>query len=162
MTFWNAIVQSNTFNFAVLLLIFAVLYKKLNISDVVENLKNDIIKRIDDAKLERETAKNKLLDAQKSIENLEDEIKTRLNDANSRAESLSNQIITNAQEQVKLIENNIQNVIAGEEKTLSSQLSENALKASVELAKQKIIKALEDNPELHDKFIEESIDKINF
>lgn len=162
MTFWNAIVQSNTFNFAVLLLIFAVLYKKLNISDVVENLKNDIIKRLDDAKLERETAKNKLLDAQKSIENLNDEIKTRLSDANSRAESLSNQIITNAQEQVKLIENNIKNIIAGEEKTLSSQLSKNALKASVELAKQKIIKALEDNPELHDKFIEESINKINF
>ncbi len=160
MNFWNAIVQSNTFNFAVLLLIFAVLYKKLNISNTVENLKQDIIKKIEDAKSEREQAKQKLLSAKKLVEHLDEDIKERLNAANDRATGLSEQIIKNAQEQVKMIEKNVQNVIIGEEKTLSTQLSDKALKASVELAKQKIIKTLEDNPKLHDKFIEEGIGEI--
>lgn len=160
MNFWNAVVQSNTFNFAVLLLIFAVLYKKLNISNTVENLKQDIIKKIENAKSEREQAKQKLLSAKQLVEHLDEDIKERLNDANTRATGLSEQIIKNAQEQVKLIEKNVQNVIIGEEKTLSTQLSDKALKASVELAKQKIIKTLEDNPKLHDKFIEESIGEI--
>ncbi len=160
MNFWNAVVQSNTFNFAVLLLIFAVLYKKLNISNTVERLKQDIIKKIEDAQLEREMAKEKLHKAKKSVEHLDADIKERLNDANSRAESLSEQIIKNAQEQVKLIEKNVQNVIVGEEKTLSSQMSDKALKKAIELARQKIIKTLEENPKLHDKFIEESIGEI--
>lgn len=34
--FWNIIVESNTFNFAVLLVIFAVLYKKMNVADGIE------------------------------------------------------------------------------------------------------------------------------
>lgn len=160
MNFWNAIVQSNTFNFAVLLLIFAVLYKKLNISDTVENLKQQIINKIEDAKLKREQAKRKLSSAKKLAEHLDDDIKQRLNDADKRAAGLSEQIIKNAQEQVKMIEKNVKNVIIGEEKTLSTQLSDKALKASVELAKQKIIKTLEENPKLHDKFIEESIGEI--
>ncbi len=160
MNFWNAIVQSNTFNFAVLLLIFAVLYKKLNISDTVENLKQQIINKIEYAKLEREQAKQKLSSAKKLAEHLDDDIKQRLNDADKRAAGLSNQIIKNAQEQVKLIEKNVKNVIIGEEKTLSTQLSDKALKASIKLAKQKIIKTLEENPKLHDKFIEESIGEI--
>ena len=41
--FWNIIVKSNTFNFAVLLLIFAILFKKLNVSALVEKIKQDII-----------------------------------------------------------------------------------------------------------------------
>lgn len=160
MNFWNAIVQSNTFNFAVLLLIFAMLYKKLNISNTVENLKHEIIKKIEEAKSEREQAKQKLLSAKQLVEHLDEDIKERLNNVNTRATGLSEQIIKNAQEHVRLIEKNVQNVIVGEEKTLSTQLSDKALKASVELAKQKIIKTLKDNPKLHEKFIEESIGDI--
>ena len=51
--FWNIIVESNTFNFAVLLLIFAILYKKLNISNTVEKIKQDVINTINNAKTEK-------------------------------------------------------------------------------------------------------------
>lgn len=160
MNFWNAIVQSNTFNFAVLVLIFAVLYKKLNVSKVVDNIKNDIVKKLNDAKLEREQAKAKLLDVQNSVKNLDNEIKENLANAKLRAKNLSEQIIKNAENQVQLIEKNVKNVISGEEKTLSTSINDKALKKAIELAEQKIIKTLEDNPKLHDKFIEESIGEI--
>ena len=87
--FWNIIVKSNTFNFAVLLLIFAILFKKLNVSAIVEKIKQDIINTINSAKAERENAKNKLYDAQKSIENIEEEIKQRLDEASLRGEGIA-------------------------------------------------------------------------
>ncbi|HIT92114.1 MAG TPA: hypothetical protein IAD11_04260 [Candidatus Stercorousia faecigallinarum] len=159
--FWNIIVKSNTFNFAVLLLIFAILFKKLNVSALVEKIKQDIINTINNAKAERENAKNKLYDAQKSIEHIEEEIKQRLDEASLRGEGIAKQIAANADEQVKLIEKNISRVINAEEKTLSAKITEKTLKASIELAKQHIKNTLVNNPELHNKFIDESIDNID-
>lgn len=159
--FWNIIVKSNTFNFAVLLLIFAILFKKLNVSAIVEKIKQDIINTINSAKAERENAKNKLYDAQKSIENIEEEIKQRLDEASLRGEVIAGQISANTDEQVKLIEKNISRVINAEEKTLSAKITEKTLKASIELAKQHIKNTLANNPELHNKFIDESIDNID-
>ena len=159
--FWNIIVKSNTFNFAVLLLIFAILFKKLNVSALVEKIKQDIINTINNAKAERENVKNKLYDAQKSIEHIEEEIKQRLDEASLRGEGIAKQIAANADEQVKLIEKNISRVINAEEKTLSAKITEKTLKASIELAKQHIKNTLVNNPELHNKFIDESIDNID-
>ena len=159
--FWNIIVKSNTFNFAVLLLIFAILFKKLNVSALVEKIKQDIINTINNAKAERENAKNKLYDAQKSIEHIEEEIKQRLDEPSLRGEGIAKQVAGNADEQVKLIEKNISRVINAEEKTLSAKITEKTLKASIELAKQHIKNTLVNNPELHNKFIDESIDNID-
>ena len=105
--------------------------------------------------------KNKLYDAQKSIEHIEEEIKQRLDEASLRGEGIAKQIAANADEQVKLIEKNISRVINAEEKTLSAKITEKTLKASIELAKQHIKNTLVNNPELHNKFIDESIDNID-
>lgn len=114
--FWNIIVKSNTFNFAVLLLIFAILFKKLNVSALVEKIKQDIINTINNAKAERENAKNKLYDAQKSIEHIEEEIKQRLDEASLRGEGIAKQIAANADEQVKLIEKIFQELLMRKKK----------------------------------------------
>ncbi len=158
--FWKLIVESNTFNFAVLLLIFALLFKKLNISDTVEKIKQNIIKSIEDAKLEREQAKQKLTEAQNSVEHVEEEIKERLQDASIRAKGLAKQIQNETSLKVKLIEKNIERVIEAEEKTLSSQMSDKALQSAISLAKEHITKTLAENPDLHNKLIEESIGEI--
>lgn len=160
MNFWNAILESNTFNFAILLLIFSILYKKLNVSSLVENLKSEVVKRIEDAKQERLQASQKLKDAQKSVENLDNEIKSQLSDATQKAENLSKQIISSAEEKVQQIKTNIQKVIEGEEKTLSARLNEKVLKSAIELAKERIKNELDANPQLHEKFITESIGEI--
>ena len=160
MNFWNAILESNTFNFAILLLIFAIFYKKLNVSSLVENLKSEVVKRIEDAKQERLQASQKLKDAQKSVENLDNEIKSQLSDATQKAENLSKQIISSAEEKVQQIKTNTQKVIEGEEKTLSARLNEKVLKSAIELAKERIKNELDANPQLHEKFITESIGEI--
>lgn len=159
--FWNIIVESNTFNFAVLLIIFAVLYKKMNVADGIEKIKQGIINSINSAKEEQKCAKNKLKDAQKSIENIDSDIAKQLEDAVQRGEGLANQILANTEEKVQLIEKNVKRVINAEEKTLSAKMTEKTLNASIELAKKYIISTLENNQDLHNKFIDESIENID-
>ena len=159
--FWNIIVESNTFNFAVLLLIFAILYKKLNISNTVEKIKQDVINTINNAKTEKENAKNKLMEAEKSIEHIDEEIKQKLSEASIKGDDIAKQILANTNEKVDLIEKNISRVISAEEKTLSAQMTQKTLDASIELAKQHIKSLLKDYMDLHNKFIDESIDSID-
>ena len=79
------------------------------------------------AKSERENAKNKLLEAEKSIEHIDKDIQDRLNEASQRGDGIAKQILTNAEEQVKLIEKNISRVINAEEKTLSAKMTTKTL-----------------------------------
>lgn len=159
--FWNIIVESNTFNFAILLLIFAVLFKKLNVADGVERIKQGIITSINNAKTEQENAKNKLLSAQNSIQHIDEDIAKQLSDATRRGEDIAKQIMDTTQSKVEMIENNVSRVIGAEEKTLSAQMTEKTLNASIELAKQHIVSKLENNMDLHNKFIDESIENID-
>ncbi len=161
LNFWNLIVESNTFNFVVLILIFAILFKKINLSDTIEKIRLDIVNTIDYAKKEQQEAKNKLTGAQKAIEHIDEDIKGRLKEASQRAEGISKQISENTDAQVKLIEKNIERVITAEEKTLSAQMSEKTLKSSVAIAQEQIKNMLESNPELHNKFIDESIENLD-
>ena len=59
------------------------------------------------------------------------------------------------------IEKNIDKVVSIEEKKISNLLTEKTSLASIELAKQHIEKMLEQNPELHNKFIQNSIDELD-
>lgn len=161
LNFWKLIVESNTFNFVVLILIFAILFKKINLADTIEKIRLDIVRTIENAKKEQQDAKSKLANAQKAIEHIDDDIKERLNEAGKRAESISKQILENTDNQVALIEKNIERVISAEEKTISASLAQKTVKSSVELAKKQIIEMLESNPELHKKYIDESIANID-
>lgn len=159
--FWNIIVESNTFNFVVLLIIFAVLCKKMNVADGVEKIKQGIINSINSAKEEQERAKEKLKNAEKSIENIDNDIAKQLKSASQRGEGLANQILANTEFKVQQIEKNAKRVIEAEEKTLSAEMTGKTLNSSIELAKRHIIATLENNPELHNKFIDESIENID-
>ncbi len=161
LNFWNLIVESNTFNFVVLILIFAILFKKINLEATIEKIRLEIVNTIDNAKKEQEDARNKLTGAQKAIEHIEDDIKGRLKEASQRADGISKQISENTDAQVKLIEKNIERVITAEEKTLSAQMSEKAIKSSVAIAQEQIKRMLEANPDLHNKYIDESIENLD-
>lgn len=158
---WNTIVQTNTFNFAILVLIFAVIFKKIKLGDILENLKADIVKAIKNAEEEKARAENELSEAQNSIKHLDDDIKSTISNANSRAKQIAEQILGNTQKEIDLIKSNIDKVINAEEKTISATLTDKTAKASIALAKNHIISVLDDKPELHEKYINESINELD-
>ncbi len=160
MNFWQTIAETNTFNFAILLLISAVLYKKLNVSNIVENIRLNIIKGIDDALSAKKNADEKLKDAEISVSNLNIQIKEMTENAEKQAKGLSESISSNAEKQANSINDNTVRTILSEEKTIGQRITKNTLESSVKLAESHIRKVLKENPELHGKFIEESLEEI--
>ena len=160
MDFWKIIVETNTFNFAILLLIFVILYQKLNVSALIENIKSDIINAMESVKNQKALSQDKLKNAQELCANLENEINDRLNDAKIQAQGIAERIENNAKLSIDTIEKNIQKIIDSQEKNIIHDISQNTLQKSVDLAKNKIIQELKNKQELHSKLIDESIEAI--
>ena len=161
MNVWNVILESNTFNFIVLAIIIIYLMKKLRAGAALENLKNAIIKRIDDSKAEKEKALSELKTAEKAVENLDNEIKERYNLAEQNADGVIQQTVMNAENQVSHILQNAENAIENEEKQISAQILKSTAEKALSTAKDIIAARLKDHPELHEKYINEAIEDID-
>lgn len=158
---WNTIVTSNTFNFIVMLFILGWVVKKFALRTSLENLQNKVGQTIKTSEKEKENGLLTLKNAEKSVENLEEEISSNLNQAKSQAENLAKEILEKAENKVKQLELNIKKAVISEEKQISTRLMSDTAKRSSELAKSKIEKLLEDHPELHEKFINESLAELD-
>lgn len=159
--FWNLIVQSNTFNFAILVIIIAVVFAKIDLPGIIEKIKNDVARAIENAKQEKENAEKDLKTAQKTAANTDNEVAEQLKTAENNAQNLSQGIMKNTELQIENIKSNILKVINAEEKSLSAKLTQDTVNNSIELAKQNIINKLNENPGLHNKFIDDSINEID-
>lgn len=158
---WDLIVRSNTFNFVLLVAIFWFLFKKINISSFIEKLQQDIVNAIENAKKSKELAGEKLSKAKDSVQNLESDIKAQLEMANKTAKSISDNILSDTEKRIEIINGSIDRTIATEEKSLSAKLTEKAASAAVTIAKNHIINTLKNRPDLHDKYIDESIQELD-
>ncbi len=157
---WNTIVTSNFFNFVVMVLILAWIIKKFDLINKLENSKSKIKEVIKNSEQEKINAQNEFLETQKSVENLENEITASLQEAQKRADSIADSIKTQTENKVKKIKDNIIRVIQAEEKTISAKLSQKTAKASSEIAKAHIKSILQSHPELHEKYINQSIEEL--
>lgn len=158
---WNIIVKSNTFNFILFVLILAWIFKKINIEAMISALQQKIIKILEEVKNNHAEAKNDFSNAQKQVENLDSELKTIVEDASKSAAVIGEKILDEAKKQIESIESNAEKVINAEEKLLISKLTKSTSNVSVEIAKSRIEKVLEQTPTLHAKYINESIDELD-
>lgn len=157
---WDTLVKSNTFNFLVMLAILYWIVKKFDIAGSLENFKSSIINSIKKADEEKETAKNILLSAEKSVENLDSEISQKLKNAKKHAQDVARSVISQTENKIQQIESNVTKIIETEEKKISSSLTSKTAAASSELAKKHIISVLKEHPEMHEKFINQSIEEL--
>ena len=158
---WDIIVKSNTFNFAILLLIFAIIASKLNIGEKLEKLKQEIEKSIETAQLKKELAAKTLSQARFEVENLDNEVSEKIEKAKHNAQTISEEILKEAGIKAQKFEAGISRSIEAEEKTISATLSKQAAVAAVELAKLHIKRTFDNNRELHRKFINSSIEELD-
>lgn len=158
---WDLIVKSNTFNFAILLLIFAILASKMKLGEKLEALREAVAKTIESAQLKKEEAAQKLSNARHDVENLDEEIDERLSKAKESASHIAEEILKDAGEKARKFEAGISKRIETEEKIVSTALSKQTAVAAVELAKDHIKNLLENNRDFHKKFINESIEELD-
>lgn len=157
---FDIIVKSNTFNFIIMMLIIFVVAKKLKLSQTLENTKNEIINKIEHSQFEKNEAQKEFTKAKITFENVEIEVAEKIETAKADSKNLAKEILTSTQEKIKQIEDNASRVINAEEKTISARLTAKAAKDSTELAKENIKNLLKENPQLHEKFIIQSIQEL--
>lgn len=158
---WDIIVKSNTFNFIIFVAIFTLIFKKINIKGVLDSLQSKLVDLIESAKNAKDEALKELKDVEVLVENLPQVLDEMVADAKKTAETIKEKILKDAQVQVQHIEQNAIKVIGAEEKMLISKLTHKTSIASVEVAKSNIEQALKSNPQLHEKYINESIDSLD-
>lgn len=158
---WSIIVESNTLNFIIFVMLLGLILKKVNIAGAISALQQKIVKIIDEAKKERDDAHHELIQAEKAVENLGEELKVITEEAQKSAKVLGEKILNEAKKQVEDIEQNAKKVIDAEEKLLISNLTKSTSQLSVETAKSHITGVLEQTPTLHEKYINESIDELD-
>lgn len=158
---WNTFVGSNALNFVVFILVFALIFKKVDFKGMLESFSKKIADMIEAAKKAREDAHSRLKDVEKSVEGLPKELEAMEADASASAEIIEKKLLDEAQKQAEQIKVNAMKVIEAEEKMLTSKLTKRASKASIEVAKAHINNVLAENPQLHEKYINESIDELD-
>ena len=157
---FDIIVKSNTFNFMIMMLIIFVVAKKLNLSQALENTKNEIVNKIEHSQSEKNEAQEELSKAKIAFKNVETEVAEKIETAKADSKNLANEILNAAQGKIKQIEDNASRIINAKEKTISARLTAKAAKESTKLAKENIKNLLKENPQLHEKFVIQSIQEL--
>ena len=155
------ILHSNVINFAIMIWILAVIVKKLNLGKNFEKSVEDItleIKKSDDEKAKAEKLRD---EAQEILDNLPQDIETIEKSSAEKTKAFKESIEENTQKAIFNIDKNIKKSLAIEEKKISNLMTEKTSKASVELARKHIQDLLNSNPELHNKYILESLDELD-
>ena len=154
------ILHSNVINFAIMIWILAVIIKKLNVGEGFKKSVDDIILEINKSDEEKEKAIKLRNEAQEILDNLPKDIETIEKTSAEKTKAFKDSIEESTQKAIFNIEKNIKKSLAIEEKKISNLMTEKVSKASVELAKKHIQDLLNANPELHNKYILESLDEL--
>lgn len=157
----NYILHSNIINFIIMLLILYTIIKKINLEktfdESIEKVHSNIVKSDKD----KQEAEILLKDAKVLIEKLPEDIKNLEQNTQDKVKIFTTKITENTQKTIFNLEKNIDKAISIEEKKISNIMSEKTSKASIELAKRHILSQLENNPELHNQFIMNSLDELD-
>ena len=161
MEIWPIILKTNTFNFIVFAVIFAIIFKKIDVKAKLTAVQEKVKSLIEEAKKEKQKSLDELKKAEDKVKNLENEVKDLIYKAEVVADRISTKIMRNAELQVKTIGENTEKVLDAEKKKLVSSLSHNTSLASLELAKNHVKDTLSNKPYYHAKFIEDSINELD-
>lgn len=158
---WENIVNSNAFNFVLMVLIFAWIWKAAKAGQKIETAKQEVHNTIKHSDELKENAKQELQKTEKSLENLEEELKEIINNTKQTIETFE----TKTKEEIEALIDNVKKTsekrITNEEQQTNSHLVKYIGAKSLSAAKKQISSTLSDNKELHRKFISQVIDNID-
>lgn len=156
-SFFKYLATSNTINFILMLVILGWIIKKANLKASMDNSVSNVALEIKKSDDEKQSSQNVLISAKSDIEKLPSEVASLEKEAENKAEILKQQVEDSCSKVVEKIEDSVETAIDIEEKKISNSVTGKTVKASIELAKDNVSKLLKSNPDLHKKFIDESL-----
>ena len=154
-------IQSNAFNFVLVVLLLIYLCKVAKIGEKLTHAQEKIKEKIENSKKAREDSIEFLLDANDTVKNTKNEVLEIESECEKNITLMQQRVEKETVSQVKGIEENTTKIIESENKQTVSALSKKTAMAALELARKHIIETLEKKPEYHQKFIDESIQELD-
>ena len=155
------IARTNLFNFVIFAGVITYLIIKLNVKGSLEKGTESVSEKIDNSTNAKEEAETKLQTIEDKIAHLEDEIEGIIKQSETNAELVGTQIIADANRSAENIKTNTEKLIENKTSVLKNDIMKRASLASVEVARERIINELNNNEELHNRLIDESVEAIN-
>ena len=160
MEFIDYIARTNLFNFIVFAGIIIYLVVKLKVGSKIENAKVSVDETIMASETAKVESEKKLEDIQDSMAHLEEDIDAIIAESEDRAKLVGANILVDAAKGVLTVKENAQKALENSTNILRNDLIRRASIASIEVAKARIIEELNRNEELHQRLIDESIEKL--
>lgn len=152
---------SNTINFAIMAVLLGVIIKKLHLSTAFEKSIEAIKNQISNSETEKANS-SKILGKNKDlIEKLPNELEEMEKTSQSKLTAFEEKIEDNTRKTIENLVLATDRIKTIEEKKVSNLLTQSTSKEALELAKNRICELLEKNPEMHNDFIQQSIDELD-
>lgn len=153
--------RTNLFNFVIFLSIIVFLVNKLDVNSGIESMKNDVVEHIEESKSVKADSETHLSSIEEKVSHLEEEIEGIIKESESNAKLVGEKILTEANKTVEGMNENSRKLVNNKTALLKNDILKRTSNASIEVAKNHIINELNNNYDLHNRFIDESIEVLS-
>ena len=153
--------KTNLFNFIIFLSILIFLFKKIDVVGMLENMKNAVIENIEASKTSKSESETHLKEIQEKVSDIEEEIDGIIKKSEQNAKLVGEKIIEDANHTVESIKDNSKKLVENKSALLKNDILRRASEASIEVARNHIVNELNNNYDLHQKLIDESLEALN-
>lgn len=155
------ILHSNLINFVIMIVIIALILRKINVKDNIDNQHKKIKDSINKSQEEVKSALKNYENAKEKLDNVHIETEKIVENAKNVLENLE-QKHKNELEDIKVyFEKNLTKEIEREKQNTLNDITLSVAKASAALSYDNIKQTLKQNPNLHQKYIDECINSID-
>lgn len=160
LSFIKYLATSNAINFIIMLVLLGWILNKLQLGNSFESSIKFIKDSISNSENERKQANKNLQNSKKILSKLPDDIKQMEQNTKEKIEIFKAQIEENTQKTIFEMESNADKIIELEEAKVANILTDKTSLASINMAKKRIVDLLNTNPQMHNQFIQQSIDEL--
>ena len=153
--------KTNLFNFVIFLSILIFLFKKIDVVGMLENMKNAVIENIEASKTSKSESETHLKEIEEKVSHIEEEIDGIIKKSEQNAKLVGEKIIEDANHTVESIKDNSKKLVENKSALLKNDILRRASEASIEVARNHIVNELNNNYDLHQKLIDESLEALN-
>ena len=153
--------KTNLFNFIIFLSILIFLFKKIDVVGMLENMKNAVIENIEASKTSKSESETHLKEIQEKVSHIEEEIDGIIKKSEQNAKLVGEKIIEDANHTVESIKDNSKKLVENKSALLKNDILRRASEASIEVARNHIVNEFNNNYDLHQKLIDESLEALN-
>lgn len=155
------ILHSNLINFVIMIVIIALILRKINVKDNIDNQHKKIKDSISKSQEEVKSALKNYENAKEKLDNVHIETEKIVENAKNVLENLEQKHKNELEDIKAYFEKNLTKEIEREKQNTLNDITLSVAKASAALSYDNIKQTLKQNPNLHQKYIDECINSID-